>query len=196
MFVILAITLAVAVIAGLATGGRLANLAWVRLRLLPVLYLALAFGLLPLLVGVPSGLNRTLLTASYILVAIWLGANLRARRGALRSGFIVLMAGWLLNTLPIATNGGMPLSLWAYERAGLTEVPTPGEGGFFKIVIADQDSRLRFLGDVIPMRPITQVVSVGDIFLVLGIGIVVGGGMRAPGEVTRWPRGEKPPASA
>jgi hypothetical protein len=98
---------------------------------------------------------------------------MKESRGAIRIAIAILLLGWLLNAVPIAANGGMPLSLWAYRRAGLTETPTPRTGGFYKIVIASSSTRLNFLGDVIPVAAIRQVVSLGDIALIVGIGCFV-----------------------
>jgi hypothetical protein len=45
-------------------------------------------------------------------------------------------------------------------------------------VIADEHTDLRWLGDVIPMRAFSTVVSVGDIVLLFGIALVIAAGMR------------------
>ncbi|MBI4729249.1 MAG: DUF5317 family protein [Acidobacteria bacterium] len=182
MFALLLLTLAPSVAVGLAMGGRLANLKLVSLRASPVLFAGLVLGLAPLFADLSRGAGRALVIGSNLLVAAFLALNVPRNRGAVRLGLLVIALGWLLNMSAIVANEGMPLSRWAYARSGQTGEIAEGEGDFFKIVIADERTRLRALGDVIPIRALGQVVSLGDIALALGIGVVVAGGMRSRGE--------------
>ncbi len=178
MFAFLGITLVAAVAAGFAFGGRIGRLADLRFAMLPMLYGALGLGLLPLFVNMSTGTNRVLTGIANLLVLIFLAVNLSRHGGLVRWGLVVLLAGWLLNAVVIAANKGMPLSEWAYAQSGQTDPITEGEGGFFKIVVADVRTNLPFLGDVIPIKPLRQVLSAGDLLLMAGIGLTVIGGMR------------------
>ena len=173
MLKILGFVLVVSIAVGFATKGRLAGLGRLTFRGLPLLYLALGLGLFPLLISVGHSVGRALVTSGYVILAIFLLLNLRQPRRAIGIGIAVLCLGWLLNATPFIANGGMPLSLSAYYKAGFRETPTPSQGGFFKIVIAHAGTHLRFLGDVIPVRFIGQVLSFGDIVLALGVAWII-----------------------
>lgn len=189
MFKLTIVTLVASIAAGYAAGGRLRRLADLQLRGVPVLLASLVVALLPLLVEVSDSSARWLTAIANLVVIAFLAVNVRANAGLVRVGLAVVAAGWLLNAIVIAANGGMPLSVWAYEQSGQTDPITAGEDGFYKIVVAGEDSRLRFLGDAIPVRALGQVVSVGDILLSVGIGVAVVGGMRGDGarRATREP---------
>lgn len=178
MFKILLLTLGAAVAAGWLARGRLRNLAGLHFRGVPIVLGALLVALLPLLISVSDGTARVLSAIANIVVLAFLIVNARHHKGGVRAGIAVMIAGWALNALVISANGGMPLARWAYTQSGQTDPITAGEDGFYKIVIADDDTVLRPLGDVIPIRAIAQVVSIGDILLVAGIDIVVVVAMR------------------
>lgn len=181
MFKILAFTLTAALAIGLAMRGKIRGLADLRFAWLPVVPVSLILGLLPVFANTSSAVSRLLAALANAGVLAFLVVNLRRFDGAVRGGLLVLLSGWVLNAAAIVTNGGMPLSLWAYRHAGLAGPIDEGEGGFFKIVIADSDSVLRPLGDAIPVRLINQVISIGDILLVAGIGVIVVAAMRRAG---------------
>ncbi len=166
----------VALAAGLLAGGRLRNVATVRLEALWLLYVALVLGLAPLFLEMPSGPTRLLTTSGNLLVAAFLVRNLLTHTGVIRIGLAIIALGWILNALVMTANSGrMPLSLAAYRRSGQTDAPTPGRGGFFKITIAGPHTHLSWLGDVIAINPIHRVLSAGDLLLIAGIGVTVAG---------------------
>jgi len=185
VFEALGIAIALGFIVGLISGGRAKNLSTIEVRFVPVAIASAVIALLPLFVSVPAGPRRAIQILTMLGVLAFLVANLRASRGVLRAGLIVLAIGWALNFTVIAANGAMPLSLWAYERSGLTETPTPGEGGFFKLEIADDSTVLKPLGDVIPFRPLSKVFSPGDLFLIAGVAVFIAAGTKVPGEASR-----------
>lgn len=180
VFLTLGIMLIVAIAIGYLLGGRLERLADLRLRWLPVLFACLLLGLLPLLAGLSPVPSRAVVAVANIGVLAFLLRNTLDSSGAVRVGMALLLAGWLLNAVVIVANGGMPLSARAYALSGQHDAITQGKGGFFKIVLADDDTVLKPLGDVIPLSPIHQVLSIGDLVLVAGIGVVVAAAMRAP----------------
>src|SRR5205823_2811468 len=122
--------------------------------------------------------RRALQLAAFAGVLVFLVVNLLTQRGAVLAGMYILTPGWALNFTVVALNGGMPVSLWAYAKSGQTEHITQGSGGFYRIVIAGRHTKLRSLGDVIPFRLYREVVSIGDIVLMLGIAFVIAAAMR------------------
>lgn len=116
------------------------------------------------------------------LVLVLVGYGLYRNRH-LKSLYLVLL-GLFLNTLVIFANGGhMPVSLAALERAGIAEfaslLRTKGDAVH---ALLDENTRLPFLGDVIPLPPLRKVVSPGDLFILLGLaGVVVEGALKAAG---------------
>ena len=178
MFALLAVSLGLGLAIGAASGGTLRGLSNVRLRATPLLALSLVAGLAPLAIEIAAEPRRWIQMATNLGVLIFLGVNARGLRGSLRVGLGLIAAGWAMNFAVITANKGMPLSLWAWGHSGQTGTPTPGEGGFFKIVLAGPGTVLRPLGDVIPVRALSQVVSIGDVVLVAGIAAVISAAMR------------------
>jgi hypothetical protein len=175
-----AIAVAVGLAAGYARGGRLGHLGQLRLRAPVLAGLALAVqagaGLFP-----PA--SRFMLVAlGYALVGVWLVVNARARGLTLRVGIGLLALGWLLNGLAIATNGGMPVSADALERAGVPSSTDVADGHLYKHVTGNRGTPNDWLGDVIPVRPLAAVISLGDLALLAGIAVCLGGVMASPGE--------------
>jgi hypothetical protein len=179
VFTLLAIALGAGLLAGLLARGRVTRLREVRMRAMPVLFAGLVLGIVPLFATLSKGPRLALQIVSMLCVLAYLALNAAANAGGVRAGFCIIGLGWALNFVVIAANGGMPLSRWAYERSGQSGAVTPGKGGFFKIVVAGPHTTLRALGDVIPVRAVTQVLSAGDIVLIAGIAIVIAAGMRA-----------------
>ena len=110
-----------------------------------------------LLLGITST-PPLLLVVSMGLIAGFLWGN-RAH-----PGFPLAFAGVVLNLAVIAVNGAMPVSPRAAAFVG-----DAGIGGAdLRHSVADGDTLLPFLGDVIPLG--TRVVSVGDLFIFAGLG--------------------------
>ncbi len=173
---------------GLLRGGRLGRLAELRLRapllVATALLLQAGAGLLPA--------NRRLASValSYVLVGGWLVANAAGRPAPLRRAVGLLAAGWLLNVVPMAANGGMPVSTHALERAGVPHMDVE-DGHLFKHVPASAATVAPWLGNVIPVRAVRGVVSVGDIAMLAGVALFVASGMgpgRTGGNRTRVTR--------
>jgi uncharacterized protein DUF5317 len=160
------VLVAVVVLSALAVplfGGRLGALAEVRLRRVWAIYTALGLAVLAIgLPGLPDGLRSLLLVAAYPVGAVFLAANWRV------PGIPLAALGAALNLLAITANGGvMPASPAALERAGMT-VDDPG----FQSSAVVADPRLAFLGDVFAVPaswPLSNVFSVGDVLIVVGL---------------------------
>jgi Family of unknown function (DUF5317) len=156
---------AVVVMAALAVplaGGRLGALVEVRLRHGWAIFAALGLEIAAMeLPGLPEVLRAALLVAAYPVGAVFLAANWRL------PGMPVVALGAALNLLAITVNGGvMPASPSALAGAGLELEPG------FQNSTALADPQLAFLGDVFYLPaswPLSNVFSVGDILIALGI---------------------------
>ncbi|HEX5950320.1 MAG TPA: DUF5317 domain-containing protein [Actinomycetota bacterium] len=144
-------------------GGRLRRLSTLRLRSPWLLWLAL--GAQVLLIAFPGGETPwriALNVASYPLGLAWVWLNRDV------PGMWLVGLGAACNLTAILANGGvMPASARALETAGLSTHPD-----VFTNSAVLADPRLPFLGDVIPTPswlPLANVVSVGDVLIVLGV---------------------------
>jgi Family of unknown function (DUF5317) len=155
---------------GYLRGGRLSQLSELKPRFAP---LALA-GLLLQLVNPPGSWPLVLLILSFVLLTAFTIANIRI------AGFAAILVGVVLNFAVIAINGGMPVDRDAIVASGQGSTLAPlleHRGG--KHHLAGPDDRLLFLGDVIAVpAPVSQVISIGDLFTYGGMAIVIAGSMR------------------
>lgn len=193
MLVPIFIAISLGTVLGWVRRGRLAYAGHLRLRGAWLVVPAMLLTLLPVFLDVENGIDRAATLAGLLFIGLFLAVNLDGTRGLLRAGLAVTALGWTLNIVVIGSNGGMPLSTVAYERSGQETAPTPGRGGFYRIVLADDETVLRSLGDVIPVRPLRQVFSPGDLILTGGLALSVAGAMAARRED---PRSTKHEASA
>lgn len=161
---------------GIARGGRPRSFRGLTLHRPAVIWAAIA---LQLLLGLgparslPEAARFGVVATSYALAGGWVALNAARHRGVGRAAFAVLAAGWLLNVAAILPNGGMPVSLAAYDAAGLPAGEAVSEGHLWKHVAATGDTTLRVLGDVIPVAPLRAVISIGDVLLLVGIAMLV-----------------------
>jgi hypothetical protein len=175
----LALVLFIALAIAVLRGGRLSNLGDIELRALWLLIIALA-----LQIGtsfLPDedwaiGLGVGMVLTSYGLLMALVLLN-RTRTGMWLAGLGVLM-----NFTVIALNGGMPVLAEAAEVASGFTVTVPDLTGSFKHKILDETTRITMLADVIPLRlgTIGQVLSLGDVFLALGLGRFLEQELRRP----------------
>ncbi|MGH2705392.1 MAG: DUF5317 domain-containing protein [Actinomycetota bacterium] len=161
--------IALGLAAGLARGGSVGNLGRLRLNGTWLAFTALALqagtGLaIRLLPGIrPHGL--LLVAGSYLLVIAFVVRNRRL------PGAVLVALGLALNLVVIVGNGAMPVSRAAAEAAGLRSA---GElDASVKHRLMDPGTRLRFLGDVIPLPVFRRVVSIGDAVLAAGLFVLV-----------------------
>lgn len=165
---ILLVALAVVVASVPLTGGRLSQVTGVRLRWLPLLYVAVLGQVLLLEVLAPhlsTASARALHLVTYALGAAVVVRNLRV------PGIPLIGLGGALNLAAIAANGGvMPASPAAMRAAGLTDA------GDFENSAVVESPRLAFLGDVYAVPealPLSNVFSIGDVVLVLGAAVLL-----------------------
>lgn len=82
--------------------------------------------------------------------------------------------GILMNFTVIAVNGGMPVLIESVALAGGSTDIALGA----KHVVLDAATRLPFLGDIIPLP--RSVISLGDVFIAIGIGVYLEDQMHQP----------------
>ncbi len=187
MTALILVPLALGVLAGYLAGGRLRHLAQTPLRHTWLLWLAAGLQFLQFQHVLP---RVPLLVPVFGLVAGWLVLNLPGRGRALQVATAAVLLGAACNAAPIAANGRMPHTEAAVRAAAMTPAQLAKGAASPKHVDADATTRLLWLGDVIPVRPIRMVVSPGDVVLLLGVaGIVAAGMRRRPvGQPSRDPR--------
>jgi len=161
--------LGVSVLVGVARGGKLSNLTALRVRgfwlLLAGFAMQTVAGFLPVTLHGPS---VGLVLASYLPLIGFAWLNRTA------AGMWIVGIGVLMNFSVIALNGGMPVLPQAVVLAG-------GPGDLVldaKHVLLDTATRLPFLADIIPLPG--GVVSLGDVFLSIGLGVFLEDHMRRP----------------
>jgi hypothetical protein len=172
---LMVICMAVILAIGFLLGGRLRNVADLKIEWawLALLGLALQF-----VTGPGSTLPLGCLYLSFVLLIVFTIKNIRV------FGFALILAGVLCNLLVIGINGGMPVSKHALRASDQGQFLGDLENNPYpKHHLATDDDLLRVLGDVIPLSdPVAQAISLGDIFTYAGVGMVIIGAMRgAPG---------------
>ena len=154
-----------ALLSAAAAGGRLSRLADLELRHAWTVGVALAaqVAVITVFPGRLDGVHEPVHLASYALAGLFVLANLRI------PGVWLIGLGGAANVAAIAANGGvMPASAAALASAGMT--PDKGEAFANSAVLAEP--KLAFLGDVVAVPeawPLSNVFSVGDVAIVLGV---------------------------
>ena len=178
----LAIVLFLALAVAMLRGGRLVNLGDIELKAWWLLLLAFALQIGTQWLPEESWAETTglvMVLSSFALLMILVALN-RSKPGMWIAGL-----GVLANFTVIAINGGMPVLAGAAEVASGFTVTDPDLSGSFKHILLDDTSSLTFFADVIPLRlvGIGEVISLGDIFLALGLGVFIEYELRRP---RRW----------
>ncbi|MEY2474987.1 MAG: hypothetical protein QOG87_302 [Actinomycetota bacterium] len=145
-------------------GGKLTRLGGLQFRGVPVLLAALLVQIV-IISLVPEGnegVKEAVHLASYLLVFGFLAANVRV------PGLWLIAIGAFLNFAVIAANHGvMPADPAAMRRAGIER-----RAGEFQNSQPVDDARLAVLGDRFALPeswPVSNVFSVGDVLIVLGV---------------------------
>jgi len=158
------IVVAVAVGAGLLSGGSLRPFEHVRVHwwALALFGLALQVAPVPDIGGIDSKtLAAAVLLASYGALIAFAAINRRL------PGTWLILAGLALNLAVIAPNGGMPVDPVALRAAGATSTSIESDA---KHHVMASDDVMTFLGDTLPApAPIGAVLSIGDVVLYSGI---------------------------
>ena len=177
----LAIVLFLSLTIAMLRGGRLTNLGDIELKAWWLLIIS--FGLQGALlfpnVGWSDSVALAMVLTSFALLMVLVILN-RTQTGMWLTGLGVLM-----NFTVIALNGGMPVLSEAAEVASGFSLSVPDLSESYKHVVLDETSLLTFLADVIPLRvgSVGQVISLGDVFLAVGLGRFLEHELRRP---RRW----------
>lgn len=179
----LALVLFLAMTIAVLRGGRLANLGDIQLRmwwLLPLGFLLqIATAWIPRSASWAESVGLALILGSFVPLLALVILN-RGRPGMWLAG-----VGVLMNFSVIVLNGGMPVLEGAAEAASGFSGDSVSVAASYKHVILDASTRLSFLADVIPLRFASQgqVVSLGDVFLAVGLARFLEFELRRP---VRW----------
>jgi len=164
------VAIALGLVFGLLTGGRIGNLARLRFRW-PWLILAAVVVREAVLVTPLSRVDaaRFGYALSLLAIVVWTVFHLERL-----SGIWLVTAGTALNLLVVVVNGArMPV---APESAGvLVQRGTVGP-----YMLMGPDTNLNMLGDWIRLYPLSTAYSPGDVLIGLGLAIVVFLAVRNP----------------
>lgn len=173
-----ATVLFLAIAVALLRGGRLTNLADVRLRGWWLLFLGFGMQAIPNFFPQAPwahqiGVALILLSYLPLITLVWLNRR--------EPGMWLAGVGIMMNFSVIAANGGMPVLPQAAQLAGgSADVSFEAH---VKHVLLDERTRMAFLGDIIPIRVLRQVISLGDVFLAVGLAQFLEAELRRP---VRW----------
>jgi hypothetical protein len=154
---------------GFATGGRPRNVGLRPMRGIGALGGAVVLQIVPQLVDVAGTTGLACVLGSYALLAAFALINVRL------VGMPVVLVGLFLNLVVIGANGGMPVRGDAILTVDRDRTPAQLRDLSFgaKRHLEDAGDRLTFLGDVVPVPPLRQVLSFGDLILAAGLVNVV-----------------------
>jgi hypothetical protein len=125
-------------------------------------------------------LRFAIVVLTYFVVGWWVFENARASSGGARVGLSLVDVGWTLNLLVIIPNRGMPVSGSALVHAGIVPSTSVTVGHLSKHVSVNHSTVLSALGDVIPLSWFRSVISIGDIVMAVGIGLLVATALKGP----------------
>ncbi|MEP7060670.1 MAG: DUF5317 family protein [Actinomycetota bacterium] len=165
------VAFAVAIGVGYLLGGRLSCLSGIKVRWFPLALIGLCLQLAP----VPgSRWPLYLLYASFVLLVTFAVLNLKV------TGFAFIVVGIVLNFAVIAVNSGMPVSKQSLIDSGQASTLSDlVHAGGVKHHILGPDDNFTFLADVIAVpAPVSQSVSLGDLFTYGGVGVLIVTAMR------------------
>jgi len=167
----------VAVILGYLFRGNLKNLASMKIEgvyLIAMAFVVEACIIIPLNMGILHVGQITMLMdiVMYSILFIFVFKNIK------NPYIIIVGIGFALNAAAIFANGGaMPVSSSAFKAVGLTG--DAGSMGLYAFI--DENTRLWFLGDIIPYDLIdVNLLSIGDLVSSLGIILLIIVNMRKP----------------
>ena len=164
------LVLVISIALGALRGGSLRNLTEIRVKLWWLL--PLGFVILAAASFVPSDKHDVavaLILISYLPLLVFVLLNRRL------SGIWIAGMGILMNFTVIVANSGMPV----LREAALIASSTAGELALgAKHVLLTPETSLPFLADVIPLPG--AVLSLGDVFLAIGVGVFLEHQMRQP----------------
>jgi hypothetical protein len=170
-----------AVIVGLLRGGRLDRLEHLGIKGLAFVWLALGMRVAAGVLAVRGfSFGPWFQIGAYLMFLYIVGLNLSL------PGMKTFGLGSLLNFAAIVLNGGtMPVSADAIAAAGILREPVGTHS------LLSTETKLWFLADVIPVRWPPQVLSVGDLLIVVGIFMFIQYRMLVNADTSRLVLGEE-----
>ena len=160
--VLVVLTVAGGVIVGLLRGGRLRHLADAPLRATWLAVVAAAAQFVFALAPSPTaGIVLTGISQAGLLAFLWCNRYL--------AGALLVAVGSTLNSLVILANGAMPVSRDAL--LAISRHPAEIVAGRHRLLT--ETDALPWLADTIALPLLRTVVSVGDVVLAAGIGLLV-----------------------
>ena len=167
------VAVAAGLLIGVLTGGQLRHLAGRSFRFGPLLVAGLLFQLVS--TALDSTVGLVMLLTSYVLLFLFAIGNVWL------VGMWLVALGLALNLVAIAANGGMPVRPAAVVAAGIAEPEEVYDlriGG--KRHLERPSDRLIVISDIIPVPPLAEVLSFGDIAMNVGLADVLVHLMRPP----------------
>ena len=177
-------------LAGFMRGGQLDGVASAEVRLPALLLVGFALQAAAALANGLGWRSGAVVAVSLCSLAALVAFTLVNQR---MPGMRMLALGVLCNLVVLGLNGGMPVTEGALARAGhpvtrtAEGLPHRPDAGH---VLVEQTTVLRPLADVWAVRPLGQVVSVGDIAQYAGLFLLVQG-LMIRSEHARRPRYEE-----
>lgn len=169
------VVLGLAVIVSLLRGGRISNISEIRLRAWWLLFLGFGMQIVASFLDAErADLATVLVLLSYVLLmaVVWLNRD--------EAGMWIAGIGILMNFTVIALNSGMPVLPAAVELAGGSADALELSA---KHVLLTDETRLPFLADIIPLPG--SVISLGDVFLAIGLGVFIEDQLKQPKRLFR-----------
>lgn len=115
--------------------------------------------------------------SGYIYMVIYIFGLLFLLLNRKNPGFLLILIGVFLNFLVMVINGGrMPVSVEAASVLDPGYIEALKESLYAKHQALTSSTHLGFLGDIIPLSkpyPHTQIISIGDIIMNIGIFIFI-----------------------
>lgn len=185
-----ALAVVVGLVIGLLAGGRLSHMSRRSLRGWLLLAAGIATQAAAGRVGGPES-TTPLVLVSYGLLIGFAALNLHL------VGMGVVMIGMAANAAVIGLNDGMPIRPAAVVAAGLA---TPEQAERMRADVKRRPERpgdrAVLLADILPARPLREVLSFGDLAIGVGVADLIVHLMRAPSRVRRKSTATVAPAGA
>ena len=152
---------------GLARGGQVSNIRGIQVHWWPLILIGLGLQVLADRFDVPAPVSVSVIGSFLVIVA--------AARNLHIKGVGIALFGSVLNLLVLVANGHVPTRLESLVAVGKVEegidpervlgVGTLGE-------LETDDTRLAFLGDIVPVPLFDDVISFGDLIVMAGVFVI------------------------
>lgn len=174
-------TMAISLIIGKILGGKVGNLENLYIKGWYLFVASFLIEIASLLIISRSYSNFSYLLGNYftyIHITIYLLLIVGLAMNWASIGLRITMFGSILNFLPIVLNNGkMPVSIDALRYSQeYTQLSLLEEGRIMTHVLETEGTRLRYLGDIIPIpKPyiFPKIISIGDLLIALGLFILI-----------------------